>query len=100
MDRYCGGRAHCDTSIRQCRKRCGAAVQRSGRKSDCDPGSYRDALQPTGLDTAKLLMHAAQHGGIAGFEGVQTLNSEEFWRLETDLLIPAALEEQITEKNA
>src|SRR5260364_85271 len=56
--------------------------------------------QPTGLDTAKLLMHAAQHGGIAGFEGVQTLNSEEFWRLETDLLIPAALEEQITEKNA
>ncbi len=56
--------------------------------------------QPTGIDIAKLLMHAAQYDGIAGFEGVQTLNHEEFWGLDTDILIPAALEGQITEKNA
>ncbi len=56
--------------------------------------------QPTGIDIIQLLTHAARHGAIAGFEGVQTLNSEEFWELETDLLIPAALEGQISEKNA
>lgn len=56
--------------------------------------------QPTGIDIPKLLKHAAQYGGITGFEGAQTIDDEMFWSLETDILIPAALEGQITEKNA
>ena len=39
-------------------------------------------------------------GGIKGFEGATEISVDEFWATETDLLIPAALENQVTEKNA
>lgn len=53
-----------------------------------------------GLDVPKLLEHVARHGGVGGFEGGEPLENEKFWEIETDILIPAALENQITEKNA
>ncbi|OZI74754.1 Glu/Leu/Phe/Val family dehydrogenase [Bordetella genomosp. 12] len=53
-----------------------------------------------GLDVHKLLAHVAATGGVAGFSGGQALDNAEFWTLETDFLIPAALESQITEANA
>ena len=57
---------------------------------------YREA----GLDMAALLRHAAAHGGLAGFPQAETLRPEAFWDVETDILIPAALKQQITEANA
>lgn len=56
--------------------------------------------RPAGIDTLKLLEHVAQTGGIVGFTGAEPLANDEFWGLESDILIPAALEGQITEKNA
>ncbi len=56
--------------------------------------------RPAGIDVLKLLEHVAQTGGIVGFTGAEPLAADEFWGLETDILIPAALEGQITEKNA
>ena len=56
--------------------------------------------QPGGLDSNKLLDHVARTGGVAGFEGAEPMPNDEFWTVETDILIPAALENQITEKNA
>ena len=53
-----------------------------------------------GLDVPKLLEHVARHGGVGGFEGGEPLENEKFWEIETDILVPAALENQITEKNA
>jgi glutamate dehydrogenase (NAD(P)+) len=53
-----------------------------------------------GVDTAKLLDHVATTGGVGGFAGADPVSNEEFWTIETDILIPAALENQITEKNA
>jgi glutamate dehydrogenase (NAD(P)+) len=53
-----------------------------------------------GIDAAALLEHVAKTGGVAGFAGADILSNDEFWTIETDILIPAALENQITEKNA
>ncbi|WP_296652121.1 Glu/Leu/Phe/Val dehydrogenase [Paraburkholderia sp.] len=54
----------------------------------------------SGIDSAALLEHVAKTGGVAGFAGADVLSNDEFWTIETDILIPAALENQITEKNA
>ncbi|AIO65035.1 Glu/Leu/Phe/Val family dehydrogenase [Burkholderia oklahomensis] len=56
--------------------------------------------RPAGVDTVKLLEHVANTGGVAGFEGAEPMPDDEFWTVETEILIPAALENQITEKNA
>ncbi|TAN10587.1 MAG: Glu/Leu/Phe/Val dehydrogenase [Burkholderiaceae bacterium] len=54
-----------------------------------------------GLDVKALLNYAHEHGGgVKGAPGVTTLKPKEFWSLKTDILIPAALEGQITKDNA
>lgn len=53
-----------------------------------------------GIDTVALLDHVAKNGGVGGFAGADPVQAEEFWMIESDILIPAALENQITEKNA
>jgi len=56
--------------------------------------------QEAGLDLQALLAHSARHGGVAGFEQAQALSTEGFWEIESDILIPAALEHQITAERA
>jgi glutamate dehydrogenase (NAD(P)+) len=56
--------------------------------------------RPSGMDATALLAHVAQHGGVAGFGGAEPLADDEFWGIESEILIPAALEGQITEQNA
>ncbi|CAH2785979.1 MAG: NAD-specific glutamate dehydrogenase (EC; NADP-specific glutamate dehydrogenase (EC [uncultured Caballeronia sp.] len=53
-----------------------------------------------GIDTVALLDHVAKNGGVGGFVGADLVQANEFWMIESDILIPAALENQITEKNA
>jgi glutamate dehydrogenase (NAD(P)+) len=53
-----------------------------------------------GLDVPKLLEWTAQHKTVAGFGGGDPITSEEFFKLKVDVLIPAALENQITIDNA
>ena len=53
-----------------------------------------------GLNVLALLKHAEEHGGIAGAPDAETLTPDEFWALETELLIPAALEGQLNAGNA
>ncbi|MGE4480390.1 Glu/Leu/Phe/Val family dehydrogenase [Acidocella sp.] len=53
-----------------------------------------------GLDVRALTEHVAAHGTVAGFSGGERLESEEFWDVEAEVLIPAALEGQITEARA
>jgi glutamate dehydrogenase (NAD(P)+) len=57
---------------------------------------YREA----GLDVTALLAHVAQHGSVAGFEYAEVIADDAFWDVPCDILIPAALEQQITEANA
>jgi len=53
-----------------------------------------------GLDIAALTAYAQEHGGVAGAPGTTAISDTEFWALENEILIPAALENQINEHNA
>ena len=56
--------------------------------------------QETGLDIARLIAYTDEHKSVAGFPGATALSNDDIWGLEVDVLIPAALENQITEHNA
>ena len=53
-----------------------------------------------GLDVPRLLEYAAQHKTIESFPGGEALTNDELFALDVDILIPAALENQITIANA
>ena len=53
-----------------------------------------------GLDVRALAEHVVQFGSVSGFPGADVLGAEEFWTIETDVVIPAALEGQINEVRA
>jgi len=52
-----------------------------------------------GLDISALISYKDQTGSVIGFLNSQSINQDRFLELECDLLIPAALEGQITETN-
>jgi glutamate dehydrogenase (NAD(P)+) len=54
----------------------------------------------TGIDAVALLKYVAAHGGVGGFPEADAIANDDFWSVESDILIPAALENQITEQNA
>lgn len=56
---------------------------------------------PKGLDVEKVVLHRSATGSILNFPGATTLqNPADVLELECDILIPAALENQITHENA
>lgn len=58
-------------------------------------------VNPAGINIVALQAHAAKHGSIAGFRDADAINDRgRFWETDCDILIPAALEQQITEENA
>lgn len=58
-------------------------------------------VRESGLDVAALQAHVTANGSVAGFAGAEQMNDRaQFWGLDCDILVPAALEQQITEANA
>ena len=55
---------------------------------------------PAGLDVAKVIAWKGEHGTVQGFPGASDVTSAEVLEVECDILIPAALENQITDRNA
>jgi glutamate dehydrogenase (NAD(P)+) len=55
---------------------------------------------PKGIDIPRLLEHVAQHKTVDGFSGAEPLQRDDLFKLDVDILIPAALENQITIENA
>lgn len=53
-----------------------------------------------GIDVEALVQWCAQHRGIAGFPGAEAIGKDDLWKIRADILIPAALEAQITSANA
>ncbi len=53
-----------------------------------------------GLDVARLSAHVQEAHGIAGFRDADLLGGDDFWAVDCDILIPAALEGQLTESRA
>jgi glutamate dehydrogenase (NAD(P)+) len=53
------------------------------------------------IDIAKLVEYRKAKGTILGFPGTTTLDKREDWvKIQCDILVPAALESQITKENA
>jgi glutamate dehydrogenase (NAD(P)+) len=55
---------------------------------------------PKGLEIKKVIAWKQEHGTVQGFPGAKDITNAEVLETECDILIPAALENQITEKNA
>lgn len=56
---------------------------------------------PSGLDLDRVLDHVNEHRGLAGFPGGEPVEpSQRGLELDCDILVPAALENQITGENA
>ncbi len=53
-----------------------------------------------GLDVKALAAHVREHKTVAGFAGGEALPQQDVFGLDVDILIPAALENQITKENA
>src|ERR687895_2016589 len=64
--------------------------------SDSQGGIYN----PAGLDPAKVGAWKREHGSVLGFPGADEVSNTEILELACDILIPAALENQITHTNA
>lgn len=65
--------------------------------SDSRGGIY----SPRGLDPAKVWEHKMKTGSVLGFKNaVKEITNPELLELECDILVPAALENQITKTNA
>jgi glutamate dehydrogenase (NAD(P)+) len=57
-------------------------------------------FNPKGLDIRALASHAAQAGTVAGFADADLLSNTELLEVPCDVLVPAALGGQLTERNA
>ncbi len=55
---------------------------------------------PRGLDLRAVAAHKARTGSVVNFSNAENVSNEELLELDCDILIPAALEGQITEHNA
>ncbi|MDH7607349.1 MAG: Glu/Leu/Phe/Val dehydrogenase [Candidatus Bathyarchaeota archaeon] len=64
--------------------------------SDSSGGIYC----PEGLNPYKVYQHKTKTGSVVDFEQCKNLTNEELLELECDILVPAALENQITKTNA
>jgi glutamate dehydrogenase (NAD(P)+) len=62
--------------------------------------SHGGIHQPNGLDVAAVSAHKARTGNVVGVPDTRTITNEELVTLECDVLIPAALENQIRQDNA
>ncbi|MGB9861840.1 MAG: Glu/Leu/Phe/Val family dehydrogenase [Candidatus Bipolaricaulaceae bacterium] len=64
--------------------------------SDSKGGIYN----PKGLPAEEVIAHKEKTGSVVGFPGAKSITNAELLELSVDILIPAALENQITGANA
>jgi glutamate dehydrogenase (NAD(P)+) len=64
--------------------------------SDISGGVYN----PKGIDVYRALRHSKEHGTLQGLSETESVSNAQLLELPCDVLIPAALENQLTGKNA
>jgi glutamate dehydrogenase (NAD(P)+) len=57
-------------------------------------------VNKNGIDVPKLFQYVEKNRTVEGFDGADSISNEDLLELECDILIPAALENQITRANA
>jgi glutamate dehydrogenase (NAD(P)+) len=75
-------------------------VEEQGAKVIAASDSRGGVYNKTGMEVAALRKHKERTGSVAGFPGAKSMSNEELLETECTILIPAALENQITGKNA
>jgi glutamate dehydrogenase (NAD(P)+) len=75
-------------------------LEKDGHKIIALSDSKGAIIKEDGIDVKALNEFKKQNGQIEGFPGSRTITNAELLELECDVLIPAALENQITEANA
>jgi glutamate dehydrogenase (NAD(P)+) len=75
-------------------------MEQEGSKVLAVSDSTAGIFNPDGLDISRVVAWKAEHGTVAGFPGAQSKTNPEVLEIECDVLIPAALENQITAANA
>jgi glutamate dehydrogenase (NAD(P)+) len=58
------------------------------------------AVNLDGLNPTDVLRHKEETGSCAGYKGADAISNEDLLKLDCEILVPAALENQITEANA
>lgn len=64
--------------------------------SDVQGGIYN----PNGLDMPRLLSYVSDRGTVIGFDELETIENKDLLELDVDILVPAALANVVTERNA
>jgi glutamate dehydrogenase/leucine dehydrogenase len=75
-------------------------VEEQGAKIIAASDSKGCIINKNGIDTASLRKHKEKTGSVSNFQGSQTTSNKELLETECTILIPAALENQITNDNA
>lgn len=78
----------------------GIYLQRLGAKIVGVVDAYGGIYNENGIDAEKLAQHVARTGSVKDFENTVPLTNEELFTMDVDILVPAALENQITAENA
>jgi|TARA_B110000902_G_scaffold52285_1_gene60373 glutamate dehydrogenase (NAD(P)+) len=60
-------------------------------------GAY---YNPDGLDIEEAIDYVSREKSLEGYKGGKIISNDELLELDVDILVPAALEDQITEENA
>ena len=72
----------------------------SNAKIVCIQDHTGTILNNTGIDIPSLNAYVEKNQGILGFDGATTIENEDFWDVDMDIVIPAALEGQLTVERA
>ncbi|UCD18395.1 MAG: Glu/Leu/Phe/Val dehydrogenase [Candidatus Zixiibacteriota bacterium] len=75
-------------------------LQRLGIKVTHVCDVFGGLFNPDGIDIEKLINYVKEHRRIAGFPGAKECDRNDIIYADADILVPAALENQITEENA
>ena len=76
------------------------AFFRNGAKIMAVSDSQGGIFHEDGLDPEKVLAFKIEHGSVVGMPHTKTITNEEILEIECDILIPAALSNQIHAENA
>ena len=75
-------------------------VEEQGAKTIAASDSQGAIINKDGIDADALMKFKKETGTVAGFENAKSISNEELLETECTILIPAALENQITKNNA
>ena len=75
-------------------------LQDKGAKIIAASDSKGGIYNKDGFDVNELIKHKNSNGSVLGFEGCEEMGNKDVLELKCDVLVPAALENQITEENA